>query len=145
MLVEKQYDGEAINCINQSVLMRQTLLDDSLASTVFDQRHGVKNITVGKKKHPFTFLASKNVATSKVILEIEIFYSRWPPFSFVQVRKQDVLRDCFRQGGHSFVVFRYDLKKQAKIALFIAIGTILQCFFLAIIKTFPKLPFSHRT
>jgi len=36
--------------------LRRTLLDDSLTGTVFDQRHGVKNITIGKKRHSCKYL-----------------------------------------------------------------------------------------
>jgi len=36
--------------------LRRTLLDDSLTGTVFDQRHGVKNITMGKKRHSCKYL-----------------------------------------------------------------------------------------
>lgn len=53
----------------------RTLLDDSLASTVFDQRHGVKNITVGKKTTSTQVLSVKCAASLKPILEVKCFYS----------------------------------------------------------------------
>lgn len=47
MFAKEKYDSEDTYYVNQSVV-NLTLLDDSLTGTVFDQRHGVKNITVGR-------------------------------------------------------------------------------------------------